>query len=101
MFDLREATLAAVLVAPGASTSHASTDPETVPDGVGMLMERGGVPAVFDPAFVPADSANLPDDAFVLGVTLGEDSKAYSLNLLNHHEVVNDAIGEKQIAAIW
>jgi hypothetical protein len=49
---------------------------------------------------VPAAEADLPDDAWVLGVVLGGEARAYSLNLLNRHEVVNDRIGERSVAAV-
>ena len=74
---------------------------EEVPDGVVMLLERGGIPAVFEPVFVSADEADITDDAWVLGVYLNGEAKAYSLNLLNHHEVVNDRIGGRPLAAVW
>jgi hypothetical protein len=83
--------------APAGSRS-ASDEP---PPGVVQLLPRGGIPAVVDPTFVPAAEADLPDDAWVLGVVLGGEARAYSLNLLNRHEVVNDRIGERSFAAVW
>ncbi len=76
---------------------------ETVapPAGVQMLLPRGGIPAVFNPRFVPADRAGLPDSAWILGVAMGGEARAYSLNLLNGHEVVNDSIAGRAIAAVW
>ena len=64
-------------------------------------MPRGGIPAVFDPVFVPAAEAELPDEARVLGVVVDGVAKAYSLNLLNRYEVVNDRSGETAYAAVW
>jgi hypothetical protein len=29
------------------------------------------------------------------------EAHAYSLNLLNHHEVVNDRFGDTPVAAVW
>jgi hypothetical protein len=66
-----------------------------------QLMERGGIPAVFDPQYVPAEEAEIDPETWVLGVVIEGQARAYSLNLLNHHEVVNDAIGETQFAAVW
>ena len=66
-----------------------------------MLLPRGAIPAVFDPVFVPADSAVIPDDAWVLGVEINGVAHAYSLNLLNHHEIVNDRFGDRPVAAVW
>lgn len=72
-----------------------------LPDGFRQLLPRGRIAAVDDPRFVPAAEAEIPDDAWVLGVVDGGRAKAYSLNLLNHHEVVNDEIGGRPIAAVW
>lgn len=74
---------------------------ESLPPGVEQLLPRGGIPAVFDPVFVEADKAEISDDAWVLGVIIDGMARAYSLNLLNRHEIVNDRIGEKSFAAVW
>lgn len=72
-----------------------------LPDEFRQLLPRGAIAAVDDPRFVPAEEAEIPGDAWVLGVADGGRAKAYSLNLLNHHEVVNDEIGGRPIAAVW
>jgi hypothetical protein len=74
---------------------------EEAPDGVKMLLPRGGIPAVFEPTFVSADSAEISDDAWILGIELNGEAHAYSLNLLNHHEIVNDYVGDMPVAAVW
>jgi hypothetical protein len=40
-------------------------------------------------------------DSYVLGVVMDGKARAYSLNLLNSHEIVNDQIGDKAFAAVW
>ena len=40
-------------------------------------------------------------DAWVFGVEVSGVARAYSLNLLNHHEVVNDRVGDTAFAAVW
>ncbi len=74
---------------------------EEPPPGVEQLLPRGRIAAVGDPQFVTAGEAELPGDAWVLGVAVGGVAKAYSLNLLNRHEVVNDRTGETSYAAVW
>ena len=74
---------------------------ETLPPGVEQILPRGGIPAVFEPVFVDAEDAEISDGAWVLGVVIDGQARAYSLNLLNRHEVVNDRIGEKSFAAVW
>ena len=75
--------------------------PDTPPEGVNQLLPRGGIPAIFNPQFVPAASAKIPDDAWVLGVEINGQAKAYDLNILNHHEIVNDVVGGKPVAPTW
>jgi hypothetical protein len=65
------------------------------------LLPRGAIAAVDEPEFVSAADARIADDAWVLGVEIEGQARAYSLNLLNRHEIVNDTIGENPIAAVW
>ncbi|MCH9650086.1 MAG: DUF3179 domain-containing protein [Deltaproteobacteria bacterium] len=74
---------------------------ESLPPGVEQILPRGKIAAVFAPNFVPAAKAELSPEAWVLGVVLEGQAKAYSLNLLNRHEIVNDRIGDNPIAAVW
>lgn len=74
---------------------------EKLPPGVEQIIPRGTLAAVFDPVLVPAEKSGLPDDAWILGVVIDGEAHAYSLNLLNHHEVVNDRIGDHPFAAVW
>lgn len=70
-------------------------------EGFQQLLPRGGIPALVDPEFVAAAEAEIPDDAWVLGFEHAGEAYAYSLNLLNHHEVVNHTIGSLPVAAVW
>jgi hypothetical protein len=65
------------------------------------LLPRGAISAVNQPEFVSATEARIADDAWVLGVEIQGQARAYSLNLLNRHEIVNDTIGGKPVAAVW
>ena len=65
------------------------------------MLPRGRIAAVFAPEFVTAAEAEISDDAWVLGVMIEGQPKAYSLNLLNRHEVVNDHSGDTAFAAVW
>jgi hypothetical protein len=78
-----------------------AAEQEILPAGVEQILPRGQIAAVIEPQFVPASEAEVPDDAWVLGVVVEGEAKAYSLNLLNRHEVVNDQSGETGFAAVW
>ena len=66
-----------------------------------QLQPRGRIAAVTDPQYVSAEEAEIADDSYVLGIVVAGKARAYSLNLLNNHEVVNDKIGELPFAAVW
>ena len=54
---------------------------------------RDGIPSIEQPKFVAANAANFmrPTDR-VIGITVNGESRAYPINILNWHEVVNDQI---------
>ena len=70
-------------------------------DPIITLLEFDAIPAITKPQFVPAAKAKLDADAPVIGVTFNGESHAYSLYLLNGHEIVNDVVGEQKIATTW
>ena len=74
---------------------------DELPEGVEQILERGKIAAIFNPEFVTAEEAEIADEAWILGVEIEGQARAYSLNLLNRHEVVNDQIGDKTFAAVW
>jgi len=52
---------------------------------------RDGIPSIDDPVFIsPEQAVFLKENDRVLGVTFNGVSKAYALNILNYHELVND-----------
>ena len=71
------------------------------PAGFEQILPRGRIAAVDAPTYVSVAEARIPRDAWVLGVVLGGQAYAYSLNLLNAHEVVNDEAGGQPFAAVW
>lgn len=92
---------ASVLLCDASVPNRAHGQDESPPEGVDMLRPRGGILADFDPRFVLAAEADIPDEAWILGVVIDGEAHAYSLNLLNHHEVVNDRFGAIPAAAVW
>ncbi len=74
---------------------------EDLPKGFEQIIPRGRIAAISQPNFVAVGLANIADDSWVLGVVIDGQARAYSLNLLNSHEVVNDRIGNIAFAAVW
>ncbi len=57
---------------------------------------KDGIPAILNPIFVQAKMASfLHDEDRVLGLSDGNQAKAYPVKILNRHEIVNDMIGGK------
>ena len=56
-------------------------------------------PAIFSPRFVSAGVARIGPQALVLGCANGGEAHAYSLRLLDGHEIVNDTVGNQALVA--
>ena len=72
-----------------------------VPDGYQQIIPRGAILAIDEPEYVTAQEAEISDETFVLGIFVEGQALAYSLNLLNSHEIVNDTVGSTNFAAVW
>ena len=70
-------------------------------DPIKTLLSFDAIPAITKPQFVPAAKAKLDADTPVIGVTFNDESHAYSIYLLNGHEIVNDVVGGEKIATTW
>lgn len=63
---------------------------------------KDGIPALTDPKTVPvAEAAFLRPDSRVVGITIGGESRAYPINVLNFHEVINDQLGGTDLAVTY
>ena len=70
-------------------------------DTIQTLLPFDAIPAITNPRFVTASDADLGDDAPVIGVNFKGEQHAYSIYLLNGHEIVNDVVGGIKIATTW
>jgi hypothetical protein len=67
------------------------------------VLPQDAIPAIDNPKYVAvaeADRFMRPDEP-VLGITDGKTAKAYSTWQLNHHEIVNDSLGDLSLAVTW
>ena len=87
-----------------------STDP--VGAGVGTaerevdlvtLLGYDAIPAILDPRFVTPERADrwMDPDEQVLGLSINGDHRAYSINMLSRHEIVNDVVGGVPVVVTW
>ncbi len=65
--------------------------PAILPDEVPRIMVSA----------VKADTAGMAADERVLGVSINGESHAYPIPFMSQHEIVNDFVGGKYIAATW
>ena len=65
------------------------------------VLPKDAIQAIKEPQFVSSFKANIHLDEPVIGVSFNGEEKAYSIYLLNNHEIVNDIIGGKPIAVTW
>jgi hypothetical protein len=48
-----------------------------------------------------ADDAGIDQSVHVIGVEINGESRAYPIPFLSRHEIVNDEVGGRKIAATW
>ena len=65
------------------------------------LLPAEGIPAIDEPTMVPAADSRLRDSDPVIGVALDGEARAYPTWVLDGHEIVNDSLGKRPIAATW
>jgi hypothetical protein len=62
---------------------------------------RDGIPSIDSPKFISAEDAGLQDSDLVLGLNINGDIRAYPLNILVWHEIVNDEVGGTPVAVTY
>jgi hypothetical protein len=101
---MRKYTIAATLLVLFVFLTGFNTDNAIVPQS--EILSGGppkdGIPAILEPKFVaPGDAASLVDSDDVIGLKIGNESKAYPIKILNWHEVVNDTVGGVPVAVTF
>ena len=76
-------------------------DLASISSEIHTVLPIDAIPAIFSPEFVSAEEANVRDDSPMIGVSIGDEQHAYSMYMLNAHEIVNDYFGDKPIATTW
>ena len=74
---------------------------EPLPDGFRQLLPRDAILPIYDPQFVGAREVSWAGDVQVIGVTDGEEAKAYPVSTLNRREMVIDELGGDPILVTW
>ena len=66
-------------------------------------VQRDGIPPIDEPKFVSVEEANvwLEDVEPVFVVSINDETRAYPLQIITWHEVVNDTIGGIPVAVTF
>jgi hypothetical protein len=64
------------------------------------VLPRDGIRAILEPGFVtPAEAAEwMRSREQVIGLEIGGEVKAYPINILSRHKIVNDVVGGTPVA---
>ena len=67
------------------------------------VLGKDGIPSIDNPRFVGPGQADQQMQSYerVLGVSINGDHRAYPLNMLSRHEIVNDTVGGVPVAVTW
>jgi hypothetical protein len=66
------------------------------------ILGRDGIPAILDPVFASQGAETKMDPSErVIGVSINGENRAYPINLMSRHEIVNDTVGGMAIAVTW
>ncbi len=88
---------------PLAAHNGAASPGETLNLEIITILGKDGIPAILDPQFLSGAEASeqMVDSERVLGVSINGDHRAYPLNQLSRHEIVNDEVGGVPVAVTW
>ncbi len=67
------------------------------------VLPKDAIPAIDRPEFASIAEAekSMQPDELVISMRDGDSARAYSTWLLNHHEIVNDAVAGVPLAITW
>jgi hypothetical protein len=91
---------AGVRVTPG-DAYNPVTAGEPLPEGFRQLLPRDAIRPVYDPQFVSAGGVAWLGGTQVIGVSSGDEAKAYPVSFLNRREMVVDSINGIPILVTW
>ena len=98
---LAAASLLATVIPAAGPTGQALAQQGGQPQNFEQLLPRGRIASIDQPVFVEAAAAKVLPESWVLGVMIDGQARAFSLAVLNSHEIVNDSIGNTNYAAVW
>ncbi len=65
-------------------------------------VRKDDIPSIDNPRFITvAQTRHLADNAPVISLDINGDARAYPLQVLTHHEIVNDTVGGRPVAVTY
>lgn len=65
------------------------------------VLQPDTILSIKNPQFIHGSVAPLHPNEPVIGLSIKGDNRAYSVYLLNSHEIVNDVVGGQPVAVTW
>ena len=67
------------------------------------VLPKDAIPAIDSPQFVSAGEAAawMRPEELVIGLSINGDNRAYPINMLSRHEIVNDVVAGRPVAVTW
>ena len=78
--------------------------PDIDPAMIATLLPQDSILAIDNPQFVPVSQSQneaMDPDEKVIGLEINGDARAYPVNILSSHEIVNDVVGGQPVAVTW
>ena len=76
--------------------------PAIDPASIDQLLPQDSIPAIDQPQFEPAQQVtDIAPQERVIGLEINGDARAYPINILSSHEIVNDVVGGEPVAITW
>jgi hypothetical protein len=66
-----------------------------------QLLPKDAIRPIYEPKIGAGSQSTLPSGELVIGVNIGDDSRAYPIKTLRFREMVNDRLGGIPILVTW
>ena len=80
-----------------------TSQPDVTEFEIRTVLPRDAIPSIDNPEFLDAEQASefMSDGHLIIGLSVGDDHRAYSTAFLSGHEIVNDTVGGMPVAVTW
>jgi len=76
--------------------------PPIDPNSIFTALQPDSIPAIDEPKFdTTVNATDMEADERVIGLSINGDHRAYPINILSTHEIVNDVVGGQPVAVTW